>query len=194
MGYAPGGCLVGILRHYLWLGHMRCGPCRGSAGEDMRITIALSGIFFAVTAGLVGCASYAPVTVSPRLDSAVIGDIPPEAAFRMLAQRTRESAASWSRYAWHCEFGEDGQIHIGDTRFLPKEGYILGLEPRSEPNSLRVLIYPPDLKGSCFVTWAIPAPYMKEWRQIMTAAMSVGMRNYCDEFECVMKNVQGAAP
>ena len=148
----------------------------------------------ALVAGMTACASYAPVTVSPRLDSAVIGDIPPEAAFRMLAQRTGESAASWSRYAWHCEFGDDGRIHIGHIRFRPEEGYILGLEPRSKPNSLRVLIYPPDLNGSCFVSWAIPAPYMKEWRQIMTAAMSLEMRNYCDHFECVMQTVQESAP
>ena len=136
---------------------------------------------------LAACVSQ-PQSVSPRLDAAVIGDIPAEAAFRMLATRTRESANASARYApSHCQFSDDGEIHYGHLRFRPPGSYVHALESRARPGSLRVFIYPPDRQTACIVSWDIPAPYMKEWQQIMTAATSLGMRYYCDEFECVMQ-------
>ena len=134
-----------------------------------------------------GCAST-PASVSPRVDSTLLGDIPEEAAFRMLATRTRESASASGRYApSHCQFSDDGEIHYGHLRSRPQGSYVHALESRARPGSLRVFIYPSDRQTACIVSWDIPAPYMKEWQQIMTAAMSLGMRYYCDEFECVMQ-------
>lgn len=107
----------------------------------------------------------------------------------MLATRTRESAAASSRYApSHCQFSDQGEIHYAGIRFQPQGSYVHALESRARPGSLRVFIYPPDLKTSCIVSWDIPSPYMKEWRQIMTAAASLGIRYYCDHHDCVMQS------